>query len=92
MLIAVDFERAYDAVMIKTIPKHSAIATNPAIMGGKACIAGTRVTVETILRRFAEGYTMAEMLADYPPLTEANIAAALEYAADIVARPHEMVG
>jgi uncharacterized protein (DUF433 family) len=46
--------------------KHPLIETDPAIMVGKPCIAGTRITVETIVRRFAEGYSMAELLADYP--------------------------
>ena len=60
-------------------------------MGGKPCIAGTRVTVETIVRRFAEGSTMAEFLADYPNITEPDVQAAMAYAVDVVAQPPEKV-
>jgi uncharacterized protein (DUF433 family) len=55
-------------------------------MVGKPCIAGTRITVELIVRRFAEGYAMSDILADYPHLTETGVKAALAYAADVVAR------
>ena len=68
---------------------HDLIKTDPAIMVGKPCIAGTRITVELILRRFADGYTMADILADYPHLTEPGVRAALEYAADLAGRVPE---
>ena len=43
------------------------------IMGGKACIAGTRITVGMILMQISEGITYAELLAQYPNLTENDI-------------------
>ena len=51
------------------------------IMGGKACIAGTRITVGMILTQISEGVTPRELLAEYPHLTEEDIAEALKYAA-----------
>jgi uncharacterized protein (DUF433 family) len=42
------------------------ITTDPGVMVGKPCVAGTCITVETIVRRMAEGYTVEEVLADYP--------------------------
>jgi uncharacterized protein (DUF433 family) len=65
---------------------RSQISIDPSVMVGKPCIAGTRITVELIVRRFAEGYNMSDVLADYPHLTEAGVKAALAYAADVVAR------
>ena len=59
------------------------IVSKPDVMGGKPCITGTRITVEVIVRRFAERYTLAEVLDDYPPLTEPDVRAALEYAAQL---------
>lgn len=59
------------------------IVARPDVMGGKACIAGTRITVELIVRRFAEGYAIADILSDYPHLDEEGIRAALEYAATL---------
>jgi uncharacterized protein (DUF433 family) len=51
------------------------IEINPAIMLGKPVIRGTRITVELILRKLAEG----ELLEDYPHLTAADIRAAIAY-------------
>lgn len=57
------------------------ITMNPAICGGKATIAGTRVTVGTILGMMAAGRSHAEILTDYPYLKQSDLAAALAYAA-----------
>ena len=51
------------------------------IMGGKACIAGTRVTVGMILMQISEGMAIEEILAEYPYLTSEDISEALRYAA-----------
>jgi uncharacterized protein (DUF433 family) len=51
------------------------------VMGGKACIAGTRITVGAILMQISEGTTFDELLAEYPHLTEEDVAEALRYAA-----------
>ena len=48
---------------------------------GEPCIAGTRISVEVIARRIAEGCPMAEVLAEHPVLTEQDVRHALEYAA-----------
>jgi uncharacterized protein (DUF433 family) len=53
-------------------------------MGGKACIAGTRITVGMILMHISEGLTTHEVLAEYPHLTSDDIAEALRYAAWVV--------
>jgi uncharacterized protein (DUF433 family) len=58
---------------------------NPEIMLGKPVIKGTRITVELVIRKFAEGYTVEEILVSYPHLKKEQIYAALEYAADIIA-------
>lgn len=61
------------------------IEINPEVMLGKPVIAGTRITVELILRRLSEGATEADLLEDYPRLSREDILAALAYAADAVA-------
>jgi uncharacterized protein (DUF433 family) len=58
---------------------------NPEIMLGKPVIKGTRITVELIIRKFAEGYTVNEIIESYPHLSTKQIYAALTYAADIIA-------
>ena len=58
------------------------ITINPEIRFGKPCIRGMRITVYDILSWLASGMTSTEILADYPELTEEDIKATLEYAAD----------
>lgn len=60
------------------------IEVNPDVMLGKPVIWGTRITVELILRKLSEGATEAELLEAYPRLSQADIQAALAYAADTV--------
>ena len=57
------------------------ITLDPAVMGGKPCIRGMRVTVGTILGLMASGHTSEQILADYPYLTEQDLKDALAYAA-----------
>lgn len=65
------------------------IEINPAIMMGKPVIRGTRITVELILRKLAEGASETELLEDYTQLTTEDIRAAVAYGAASVA--HEEV-
>jgi uncharacterized protein (DUF433 family) len=62
------------------------IEIDPKIMLGKPVIRGTRVTVELLLRKMAEGATEADLLDAYPHLTQADIKAAIAYAAETVAQ------
>jgi len=57
------------------------ITTQPDVMGGKPTIRGLRVTVGTILGLLAAGHSIEKILKDYPYLEEADIRAALQYAA-----------
>jgi uncharacterized protein (DUF433 family) len=57
------------------------ITFDPAVMGGKACIRGMRVTVGTIVGLFAAGHTQDEILKAYPYLEADDLREALAYAA-----------
>ncbi|MCK4407885.1 MAG: DUF433 domain-containing protein [Bacteroidales bacterium] len=61
------------------------IERNPNIMLGKPIIKGTRITVELLMRKLADGYNIDNILQSYPHLTKEQIFATLEYAADIIA-------
>ena len=63
------------------MPQFDRITHNPAVMGGKPCIRGMRVTVGTILGLLAAGRQHSEILAAYPYLEADDIRAALSYAA-----------
>ena len=61
------------------------------IMGGKPCVAGTRITIGMILVQISEGATINELLAEYPLLTETDIREALRYAAWAVGIKEESI-
>jgi len=65
------------------------IEINAGVMQGKPVIHGTRVPVEFVHRKLAEGATIQDLLDAYPRLTTEDIRAALDYAADTIA--HETV-
>ena len=58
------------------------IVSDPEIMMGKPTIQGTRITVESLLDRFAAGESMDQMLESHPRLTKESIFAAFAFAAD----------
>jgi uncharacterized protein (DUF433 family) len=57
------------------------ITQNPAVMGGKPCIRGMRVTVGMIVAQIGAGQSIDQLLADYPYLEREDILEALRYAA-----------
>ncbi len=56
------------------------ITQNPAVMQGKACIRGMRVTVGMIVRQIGTGTSVEEMLDAFPYLEREDILQALQYA------------
>jgi uncharacterized protein (DUF433 family) len=58
------------------------ITIDPGKRSGKPCIRGLRITVYDVLGYLAAGMSHAEILADFPDLTEADIRACLAFAAD----------
>ncbi len=58
---------------------------DPAVMLGKPVIRNTRIPVELVLRKLAEGAAVADLLDAYPRHTEADVRACLADAADAVA-------
>jgi uncharacterized protein (DUF433 family) len=57
------------------------ITQNPAVMGGKPCVRGMRVTVGMIVGQIGAGVSVEELLNDYPYLEREDIMQALQYAA-----------
>ena len=51
------------------------------VRGGKPCFAGTRIAVYDVLEYLAGGMTTADVVRDFPELTEAHVRAALGFAA-----------
>ncbi len=59
------------------------IAVDPHVCHGRPCIRGTRIMVSVVLDNLAAGVPSEEILASYPALQQADIQAALEYAAEL---------
>jgi uncharacterized protein (DUF433 family) len=68
---------------------HVRISADPAVMMGKPCVKGTRITVELILRKLGAGRSFADLLEAYPQLTDDDLRSALAFAADYM--QHESI-
>jgi uncharacterized protein (DUF433 family) len=64
------------------------ISVNPEVLIGKPVIKGTRIAVEFILNLLANDWTGEQILLNYPHLTNDDIRAALQYAAECVKQEH----
>ena len=64
---------------MKKVWEH--ISVDPNICHGKPCIKGTRLLVSVILGVLAAGTSFDEILEEFPPITKADIQAAIQYAA-----------
>ena len=58
------------------------IVSDPKVLCGKPTIAGTRISVELILEKLADGDSVADLLDDYPHITESDVRAAIRFAAE----------
>ena len=58
------------------------IRSDPEILGGRPCFAGTRVPVRNLFDYLAAGYPLDEFLRQFPSVTREQAAAAIEQASD----------
>ncbi len=61
------------------------IVRDPEILLGKPTIKGTRITVELIMRKLSSGYTISDLLKNYPHLKAEQIASVFRYTAELLA-------
>lgn len=66
--------------------REPAIISDPAILGGKPIIDGTRIAVSTILDLLAADLSVGEVLKEYPGLTKKAVQAAISFASARVRR------
>jgi uncharacterized protein (DUF433 family) len=57
------------------------ISLDPSVMGGRACIAGTRVTVGMIAGQVGAGRSVDDLVEEYPYLVREDVLEAIRYAA-----------
>ncbi len=61
------------------------ITVDPNIHFGKPCVAGTRITVQSVLELLSEGLTFNEIIENYyPDLTVEDIRACISYAIALI--------
>jgi uncharacterized protein (DUF433 family) len=60
------------------------ITLDPEILAGKPVIRGTRLSVEFVIGLMAEGWSEADILANYPGISHDDVIACLAYARDVV--------
>ena len=58
------------------------IIVDPKILVGKPVIKGTRLAVEFIVDLLAQGWTMDDLLANYPGVSVDDVQACLRYASE----------
>ena len=58
------------------------VTIEPGKRGGRACVRGLRIAVADVLGWLSAGMSHADILADYPELTDDDIRACLAFAAD----------
>ncbi|MBK6350463.1 MAG: DUF433 domain-containing protein [Proteobacteria bacterium] len=59
------------------------IVVDPDILVGKPVIKGTRISVELLLDRFADGWSYDDILEAYPHLMREQVQAAVAFAAEL---------
>ena len=59
------------------------IVVDPAVLVGKPIVKGTRISVEFLLDRMADGWSYAEILGAYPHLTQEQVQAAVAFASEL---------
>ena len=60
------------------------IVVDPAILCGKPVIRGTRLAVEFIVGLLAQGWSLEQVLENYPGVTREDVQACLEYAHELL--------
>ena len=56
------------------------ITFDPAVMGGRACIRGLRITVALVVNLVANGLSTDDIIREYPDLSAEDVHQALAYA------------
>jgi uncharacterized protein (DUF433 family) len=69
---------------------ESRIVIHPDVCNGQPVVAGTRITVQTVLGFLAAGDDVSDVLAEYPSLTEEDVRACMAYASRLAGNHFQM--
>jgi uncharacterized protein (DUF433 family) len=65
------------------------IVIDPAVLCGKPVIRGTRLAVEFVVGLLGQGWSVEQVLDNYPGLTRQDVQACLEYASEVLQSERE---
>lgn len=66
------------------MPWQDRIVIDPAVLVGKPVVRGTRISVEWVVDLLAAGWSLEQILDNYPHLTREDVQACLMYASDLL--------
>ncbi len=78
-------------VKLQDMSKQKLIIQDPDILGGKSVIAGTRMSVESVLELLSSGMEIKDILKEYSFLNKAQIQACIEYAKKLVSKEESYI-
>jgi uncharacterized protein (DUF433 family) len=64
---------------------------SPDVCGGKPVVAGTRITVQTVLEFLAAGDTIDDVLGEYPSLNREDVLACIDHASRLMANHYDLL-
>ncbi len=64
--------------------EHPRIVLDPDVLAGKPVIRGTRLAVEFVIGLLADGWSEADIIANYPGVAREDFLACLAYARDVL--------
>lgn len=59
------------------------VVVDPKVLVGKPIIRGTRISVELIMDRLADGWSMEQILESYPRVTRDDVLAAISFVTEV---------
>jgi len=59
------------------------VVVDPKVLVGKPIIRGTRISVELLMDRLADGWSMEQILESYPRVTRDDVLAAIAFVTEV---------
>ncbi len=77
--IVADTSRDVERLRERSPDQIGRVSRMKGIVSNARVVAGTRIRVDSIRRLHEDGYTIAQIIGEYPDLTESDVTAALEH-------------
>jgi uncharacterized protein (DUF433 family) len=78
------FHRRFTAGILLDMSWRERICIDSKVLGGKPVVVGTRLAVDFLIALLGQGWSESDILKNYPGLTHEDLAACLQYAAEVL--------